>query len=535
MTGKGFFLAGLLTIAGISVQAQKGADQVIGKISFIATQHVYVKFPSTRGILPGDTLFVPGVKPLQPALLVTNISSISCAGTPIGMISLEVTDPLVAFPRSVKSAPVAEPEKQEEKPVNDQITEETKKPPVVPEIKQDIKGRLTLSSFSNLSNTDADNTQRFRYNFSLVANNIADSRFSAETYLSFTHKWTEWDTIRKNPFYALKIYSLALGYRIGQSSSVWLGRKINTKVANIGAVDGVQAEYNVKGISVGALAGTRPDDATYGFNPALFEYGAYVSHHVNGRDGLMENSFAVFNQTNGGKTDRRYLYFQHDNSLVRNLFLFTSCELDLYSMIQEVPSYKPSLTSLYFSMRYRLGPKLSTSLSYDARRNVIYYETYKNFIDRLLEDAMRQGWQLRINYRPWNSVSTGLMGSFRYRDGDLRPTRNMNGFITFSNVPWLKATATLSVNILQTSYLDGKIIGLQLYRDFLAGKLYGTFDYRFVDYTYPVSGASSLQHINELSLSYRFSKKTSLSVNYELTLDQKYQYHRVYLNFNYRF
>lgn len=535
MTRVGLYLAGLLIFAGITARAQKGPDQITGKVSFIATQHVYVKFPTTRGILPGDTLFVPGLKPLQPALVVTNVSSISCAGTPVGTIDLELTDPLLAFPRPAKPLPVATPEKPEEKPVNDQITEETKKSPVVPEIKQDIKGRLTLSSFSNLSNTESGNTQRFRYNFSLVANNIADSRFSAETYLSFTHKMTEWDTIRQNPFYALKIYSLAAGYRIGDRSSVWLGRKINTRVANIGAVDGVQTEINLRSFSVGALAGSRPDDATYGFNPGLFEFGAYAAHHVSGKDGNMENSFAVFNQTNGGMTDRRYLYFQHDNSLVRNLFLFTSCELDLYSRVQEVASFKPSLTSIYFSMRYKIGPRLSTSLSYDARRNVIYYETYKNFIDKLLEDAMRQGWQLRVNYRPWNSVSTGIMGSFRYRDGDLRPTSNMNGFITFSNIPWLKATATLSVNLLQTSYLDGKIFGLQLYRDFLAGKLYGTFDYRFVDYTYPVSGASSLQHINELSLSYRFSKKTSLSVNYELTLDQKYQYHRVYLNFNYRF
>jgi hypothetical protein len=246
MTRREIYLTLILSCAGFSVQAQKGVEQLIGKISFITTQNIYVKFSSTRGIQPGDTLFVPGQKPLQPAMIVTNLSSISCAGKPIGTIDLELTDPLVAFPRPSKPAQPAEPIKQEEKPVNDQITEETKKPPVVPEIKQDIKGRLTLSSFSNLSNTETDNTQRFRYNFSLLANNIDDSRFSAETYLSFTHKWSDWDTIRKNPFYALKIYSLALGYRIGDRSSVWLGRKINSKVANIGAVDGVQTEFNLK-------------------------------------------------------------------------------------------------------------------------------------------------------------------------------------------------------------------------------------------------------------------------------------------------
>jgi len=64
---------------------------------------------------------------------------------------------------------------------------------VVARQKQKIRGSISVNSYSDLSNTDAANLQRFRYTFSLDARNIADSKFSVESYISFRHKSGDWE------------------------------------------------------------------------------------------------------------------------------------------------------------------------------------------------------------------------------------------------------------------------------------------------------------------------------------------------------
>ena len=45
---------------------------------------------------------------------------------------------------------------------------------------------------------------------------------------------------------------------------------------------------------------------------------------------MMENTFSVFEQTNNTKTDRRFAYLQHSNTILTNTNLFASAEVDLY-------------------------------------------------------------------------------------------------------------------------------------------------------------------------------------------------------------
>jgi hypothetical protein len=249
----------------------------------------------------------------------------------------------------------------------------------------------------------------------------------------------------------------------------------------------------------------------------------------------MQSSVAFFEQRNSGFTDRRFIYFQHDNSLLKKLYFFTSCELDLYKVVDSIPKNQPTLTSLYVSLRYKMFKKLSLFAPYDARKNVIYYETYKSFTARLLDEATRQGLQFRINYRPGNQVSMGLNAGYRFRDKDLNPNESLNGFVTVNQVPWIKASATLTANLLKTSYLNGKIVGLRLTKDIIPGKLYGDLNYSFVDYTFNNSNSTLKQNIAQANLSWQFKNKMSVSVDYELTIEQVNTYHRIYLSLNQRF
>ncbi|MBN2805956.1 MAG: hypothetical protein JXR22_04805 [Prolixibacteraceae bacterium] len=509
--------------------------EISGVVTYLTTQNVYVKFLSAKKISQGDQLFqrIDGV--LQPVMTVEQRSSVSVVGKTIGEVKFEVGDQLIALideDQKVVEGIINE----SEKPVTDQhINQPIEKEAKTSERKQDIKGRILLTSYSNISNLDSTATHRLRYTFSFNAANITNSRFSFESYISFAHKLNDWAAIQENIYNGLKIYSLNLKYDVGKSTSIWLGRKINPKISSLGAIDGLQFETTMKQFYFGAVTGFRPDYTDYSLNRNLLEYGAFVGHKYQSKKGNAQTSLALFQQNNNGKVDRRFLYFQHDNTLLPKLGIFYSTELDLYRLQDGQPVSDIILTSMYFSVRYRPFKTLSITGSYDNRRNVIYYETFKNYIDKLLEDATRQGVQLRLNYRPLKFMTTGLSGSYRMRDNDLHPTQNANAFVTFNQVPWIDASLTLSANVLQNSYISGQVYGCRLNRDFLSGKMNTGLNYRYVNYVYLNVAGTLKQHIAEADVTYRLNRNFSVSFNYELTLEDQINYHRVYFSLMKRF
>ena len=162
----------------------------------------------------------------------------------------------------------------------------------------------------------------------------------------------------------------------------------------MGAMDGIQFEKSLNRFSFGLLAGSRPDYQNYGVDLSLFQYGGYLAFNTGNKGRNSGSSLAYIEQTNNFKTDRRFLYFQHSNTLIKNLWFLSTVELDLFKLENDVPSTALDLTGTYISLSYRITKKVSVSGSYDARKNVMYYETYKSYVDRLLENELRQGFRL---------------------------------------------------------------------------------------------------------------------------------------------
>lgn len=509
-----------------------------GKVSYITTQNIYAKFEQTGIVQVGDTLFIRKEEKLVPLFVAESVSSSSCVGKPLGQFDIKVSD--VVFIRlrmtdkpgkdsANKSATVGLTTHQQDS------TQTTKKGLIAkPEREQKIRGRLSASSYSSFSNSSEFN-QRMRYTFSLAADHISGSKFSTDSYILFTHKVNHWAEVKANIFNALKIYSLSVKYDVNQQTHFLIGRNINPRMASVGAIDGIQAETAVRNFTFGAVVGSNPDYTDYSFNPRLFEYGAYLSHDYKTTTGNLVSSFAFLQQTNAGMIDRRFAYFQHENSLIKNINLFASCELDLYALKNGIPSNNVSLTSLYLSLQYRISRQLSVFASYDARKNVIYYETFKSYLDQMLEDATRQGYQFRVNYRPANFISSGVSGGYRFQKKDIHPMLNVNGFLSFSQVPWLNASVSLTSNWLRSSYVNGMIYGIRVDRDIVPSKLSSSIAYRLVDNTYPNSHTSMIQHMAELGLSWQISRKFSFSVNYDGTFDQTNKYNSIYINLIRRF
>ena len=435
------------------------------------------------------------------------------------------------------SDPPGEPASIEAKQIDEgsEITSNQADSIVKGQLKQDISGRLSLSSYSSFYHDTVAMDQRMRYTFSMRANNLGNSKLSAESYISFVHSNTNWSEIQENMFTGLKIYNLSLKYAFDETMYVSLGRKINPKLSSVGAIDGLQFEKKFKTLSLGAIAGSRTDYLDYSINVDLLQYGIYLGHELVKKNGSMNNTLAYIEQRNHSMTDRRFIYFQHSNMLVKNLFLFASAEVDLYKKVDETPETTFDLSSTYISLRYRIIRPLSVGLSYSARHNIIYYETYKGFIERLLDKEALQGWRFRINYRPAKYIFLGVNAGYRFRKEDPRPTKNLRGYLTYSQVPGIGASLTLSSTWLETSYLNGIIYGLGISKELVSGKLNGGLKYRYVDYLYQNSEEALIQHVGEANLSWMIYRNLSLSVYYEGTFEKEIPYHRLYINISKRF
>jgi hypothetical protein len=525
----------ILAIAA-GLKGQKTILNVVGKVSFASSVNVYVKFKSTVGISAGDTLFIQSGEQLKSVLRVNNLSSTSCVCTSLSDENLPVDHLIIA---RTKAEPPKTVEKAAEVKIAEIITEEPTLDSIVTAAatnkrKQDISGSLSLVSYSDLSNTAGGNSQRFRYTLSLDAANIGGSKLSAETYISFRHKAGDWADVQASIFNALKIYSLAFRYDISKSSSVSLGRSINQRLSNIGAMDGVQAEFSPGKFTFGAVAGFRPDYADYGFNSQLFQYGGYAAYDTRNGAKSTGSSLAFMQQMNGSNTDRRFIYFQHSNSIIKNVYLFGSLEADLYKLVNDQPASTFDLTGFYFSMSYRSSSKFAISGSYDARKNVMYYETYKTFVDRIVENEMRQGFRLQASYRITKDILFGISSGYRFLKSDPHPSSNIYGYLTYSRIPGINMTGTLSGTYLRSAFMSGVIAGANLYRDLAGGKLQAGFGYRYVGYKLPESSMDIKQNIAEVSLSL-VVKKLLLSLNYEGTFEKSDLYNRIYAQVRIRF
>jgi hypothetical protein len=524
-------LTSILLLLSCFQQVVYGQKEIVvekGVTSYVSAQNVYVKFTTTELIKKGDTLFSQSNDAWMPALLVKDKSSTSCVCSVLRTEKPKVGDVFFARvlvdkkPEKAKDhqdggVVVAEDGNNKPSPVVIAPTSEDKDEQQ-PAYKQKIKGRLSAASYSNINGADV--VHRMRYTLTFQGNNLKNSRFSTDNYISFRHTVGEWSAVKGHLGDALKVYALSVKYDVDKTSSVTLGRKINNRISSMGAIDGLQYEKGLGNTSFGVIGGWRPDYTDYGFNSHLFQVGAYFGYSTGKSNKNEASTLAFVEQRNQSKTDRRFVYFQHTNTLLKNLNMFSSFEVDLYQYINNEITHTPSLTNLLVSLRYRVSKKINLSLSYDNRKNIVYYESYKNYIDQLIDDETRQGLRFGGSYRLSKIISWGFNASWRFQKSDINVSKNINTYLNFSRLPVLNATASISANLLQTNYLDSKIYGARVSKELIRGKLQSEVYFRMVDYRYKNYEYKIQQQIAGIDLSWYITHKLALYLYYEGTFDK---------------
>ena len=528
----------LLTMSNFLLAVSYEKIEKTGTVTYKSSQNVYVKFENTEGISQMDTLFQKMNNKLVPSVIVQFISTTSVAGEALNNIDLKPGDKLYAVIEKEIPEEAAEQDNLPQQTIIPVSTEITGKDVTSRKGKpgeSEVSGRFSIQSYSNISNSQyfADN-QRWRYSFDFNAGNIGGSRISFSNYMTFAYRADQWSALNNNLGRNLRVYDAALKYDFTKKTAVWLGRHLNRKISNISSIDGLQFETGIQENYIGIVAGSRPNFTDLGFNLKLFEYGIYLGREDSLSTGYMSNTLAFFEQTNDFKTDRRFLYFQHSNSIIPKINIFVSTEVDMFKQILGVKKNEFQLTSLFTSLRYSPSEIISFSLNYDARKNVIYYETFKNFIDSLFENETRQGFNARINIRPYKKVFLGLTGGYRFQKNDLKPARNFGGYLSYSQVPVIEITPTISYTKLITGYIQGGVAGFRLSRNignyFDISVYYRNTNYKFY---------STIGDLNQNSISVDLStylfNPVFVSVSYEGIFENSNTSGRILLDLTTRF
>ncbi len=509
-----------------AIYGQETNMVILGKVSFVTSKNVYVKFDNTKDISVGDTLFFSDKK--TTCLLVTSKSSSSVVCSMVSSCEVKKGD-AVFYRYSIKTDENIVEDKTIHKNIDSVETKKGKRKKS--KYKSEFRGRISVASYSTLSSI-RDDRHRITSRVSLDAKHINNSKFSFETYATYRKNINtgESNSFQKND--KINVYDLALRYDANPTLSLTVGRKINSKISSIGAIDGLQVEKYIGKNYIGVIAGFRPDIFDYGFNSDLFEYGAYFGRRTDHKNFYSQTTLGFIEQQNNSEIDRRYTYFQHSSTIFKKLTVFSSLELDIYNKVNDTVSNDIRLTNLYTSARYRFSRQFDLTLSYDSRKRILYYETFQTQIERLLDDDIaRQGVRIRINVRPKQNINVGVSYSKRFQNDNENKSDNIYAYLGVSNLPGIGGRISVNYNVNSSNYLESNVLSLRHSRTFFNNKLNADFYFRFVNYTY-LNSNNALSN-GTLTQSY-YGTNLSLNINRGLMFSVSGEFSNSPLENNYR-
>ncbi len=498
-----------------------------GTVTFITANNIYVKFDSTEDIAIGEKLQFSGEDCLQ----VTDKSTSSVLCTTINNCVVKTGDKLTfTFISETKKEEKTDPIVEDVVPI--EITDP--KPVYQTEeslYTESIRGRISAATYNTFSEV-RENRNRFYTAFSIDADHIDNSKFSIQTYLAYRGISLPPESTYSGRTSIFSLYNLNVRFDATPTLSVTGGRAVNPKAYSVGPVDGLQVEKYFGNFYVGAIGGFRPNFSDFGFNSDLVQYGGYFGIESATKEFYSQTTLGAIQQTNAGATDRRYIYFQHNSTIASNLNLFSSVELDIFSN----NGGGTRLTNLYLSARYRFSRAANLMVSYDSRKQIIYYETFQTEVERLLDDDMaRQGIRARLNLRPAKILWVGISYSSRFQNDSENKSDNIFGYITLTKVPKIGGRLNVSGNRNASNYLKSTIVSTRYSRDLVKNQLNAEVYYRFANYMYENRDMEYQQNYIGGGLSYRISRTWQFNISGELSQFEDESNFRLYARLTKRF
>lgn len=518
-----------------STFGQSSNSWIEGNITFVTGKYVYVKFDKTNDIKIGDSLFISVFKNSQPALVVSKKSSISILCEPIVESKFDIGQIVYYKLKSINKVEDIENSVDDELIINNKISIINKNDSISKNVKkQKISGRTSVGSYSNLPdyNSDAGN-HRMRYIISFKGANIKQTNLYFDTYVSYNQTFESDFKLIDRPNDKFKFYRFSGGYA-SESIDVSFGRQIKNKISALGSFDGLYFQKKIKNnLYTGVIAGTRPDYEDYGLNLNLFQYGAFINYYPDYKISSTNGTFAFFEQQNEGNVDRRFLYFQIASTLSKFIRFFAASEVDLFQIKDGITSSKPKLTSIYGNIRFNISKKINASIGVDSRKNRIYFETYKDFLETLLERETRQGLRFRLRYSPIKKLSLSATTNFRYT-GDELSSSYYNLMINYRSLPFLKMPVSISVSNITTNYIKSETISLRFSKK-VNKRINVRVSYKYYQYYYNASDSNNKQNRIGLNVDLNLKSRIYFNIYFEKTIQKERNFSHLNLRLSKRF
>jgi hypothetical protein len=418
----------------------------IGTVTFTSSQMMYVKFRKTENIQINDTIY--GLINNQPLGLIRYKSSNSIAANILN--STNINDSVYVFINPIlnsKSNPTFDTSSSEnyynlKKIENKKIFSE-----------KNYRGMVSIQSYGYLNNYNKFSRQRLRTNFSTA--NFLSEKLSLDinAYYNFVNASSRANNDFKNN---IKIFQLSFQYKINEEFDLTFGRAINSTIGNIEAVDGFQLQKKNENNTYGLFIGSRPNTINYWFDTRLFQFGLFYKRNDLVGDEILQTTVGVFEQTNKLKSDRRFIYLQHFNSLIPYTTTFLSAEIDFFKVGFNEVKREINLSSFYTSINFKPTRNLFFNVGIDSRKNVYYISEYKNSIDSLLFNNFRNGLKLSTSYSPMNEIRLTVFYNQSQRKADRKQSKNLGGLIYFNSIPVIDCGVNIGYNNYSSSFIIGE-------------------------------------------------------------------------------
>ena len=220
-----------------------------------------------------------------------------------------------------------------------------------------------------------------------------------------------------------------------------------------------------------------------------------------------------------------------------NFNLFSSVEMDLYSLNSDLTQGGSRLTNLHISSHFRVHKSVRLSVSYDTRRQIIFYETYRTYLERLIaDDEARQGIRARINWKPMKGVKVGFSYGKRYQNSLQNASDNYNVYASIRNLPLIRGVLSGNINVNQSAYLNSASTTIRHNRYFFKNKVNVSNYLRTVVYTYnPERETTIVQQFLGTNMNYMFGDNWSAGALAEFSLRKAEYKGRINLRITKRF
>jgi len=309
-----------------------------------------------------------------------------------------------------------------------------------------------------------------------------------------------------------RIYRLSLAYDDGVNT-VSLGRTIPAIAPYVGYVDGAMVSRQFGGVVLGSAFGYQPTYSLWGVETTFRKIAVFAGYRAGEHQNLLVSS--AYSRTYYQRhLDREVATAQLNLFSSGGLFFYANSEFDLRMKSGNDLAFKPSLTSMYVNLNYRLNSLLTVGVGADASRPFYTYSLIQNIPDAFLDFRLRSGVSVSLTLSLPGGVT--LFETFSPRNSESGFGREYSNVASFSFTDILSSGLNVRTNMNHNSneFTDARGYGFNLQRNFLSVVDVGM---RYQQYNYTVSqvGQRYLSRTLGGDLLVSISSALSIMVSYE--------------------